>query len=94
MKAQKNSGRGQNQKGDATQGRFLVDIKEYNKSFSVSRENWAKICTDAWTNDNRFPCFLLVLGEAGKNPVRLRVIEEDIFNEMKEAWEEKYGTGN
>lgn len=48
---QRNSGRGTWAKGDATMelptGLYVVDYKEYNKSFSLSQDVWAKICTDA-----------------------------------------------
>lgn len=87
MRAQKNSGRGQIQKGDATLGAFLVDIKEYSKSFSVSKTVWAKLCTDAWRSGKMIPAFKLVLGD--KDPIRLWVIEDDVFHEMRKAWEEK-----
>ena len=49
-KATKNSGRGRIQKGDAFYDRFTVDVKEYANSYSISRDNWAKICTDAVKN--------------------------------------------
>jgi len=45
-KAQKNSGRGDYQKGDAIWSDFVVDYKEYEKSISISKSIWAKICTD------------------------------------------------
>ena len=35
-KLQKNSGRGQYQKGDATWRSFVVDYKEYEKSISIT----------------------------------------------------------
>lgn len=87
MKAQKNSGRGQIQKGDATLGDFLVDIKEYSKSFSVSKSVWAKICSDSWKSGRLIPALKLVLGD--KDPIRLWVIEDAVFHEMRKAWEEK-----
>lgn len=88
----KNSGRGRGvQKGDATLGPFLVDIKEYTKSFSVSREVWAKISTDAWKNGNRDPALKLVLGEEGINPTRVWVIGDNMFHEMLDAWNKVYG---
>ena len=77
-------------KGDAILEPFLVDIKEYTQSFSVSRSNWAKLCSDAVTNGRREPLFHLALGEEGKPPVRLWVMSEAMGIEMLEAWKEKY----
>lgn len=89
----KNSGRGM-WKGDGTWGPFLVDVKEYSESFSVSRKNWAKLSTDSIQNGRRQPMFYLVLGdkEGKAQPVRLMVFGEQMGIEMMEAWEEKYGT--
>ncbi|QJD50832.1 Holliday junction resolvase [Streptomyces phage Bmoc] len=89
-KAQKNSGRGQYQKGDAKLGPFCYDIKEYANSFSVSKTSWGKVCTDAFKSGRMIPALKLVLG-AGNQKVRLWVIGDDMFKEMLEAWEEKYG---
>ncbi|QDH93952.1 Holliday junction resolvase [Streptomyces phage Evy] len=87
---QKNSGRGQFQKGDATLGPFCYDIKEFAKSFSVSIAVWGKICTDAFRSGNMVPALKLVLG-AGDRKTRVWVIGDEMFKEMLEAWEEKYG---
>jgi hypothetical protein len=85
-KAQKNSGRGQHQKGDAVLGDFVVDIKEYSKSFSINQDFWAKICTDAMKVDiDKNPALQLVIGDEQK--VRLAVIEWGVFEEMREAYE-------
>ena len=86
---QPNSGRGTHKKGDAKIGNFCYDVKEYSKSFSISRKVWAKCCSDAWSSDNSLPALKLVLGDTEK--VRLWVIGDKIFHEMREAWEEKYG---
>jgi len=91
-KPQKNSGRGKIQKGDATLGPFLYDIKEYAESFSLSRKVWGKVCTDAFKSGNRIPALKIVLG-IGMSKIRLWVISDDMFHEMREAWEEKYGKG-
>lgn len=92
-KPQKNSGRGWIQKGDATKGPFLVDYKEYSESFGVSRKNWAKLQSDAFKAQQRQPAFRLILGDADNPNDRLRlwVIGDAMFDEMLEAWEEKYG---
>lgn len=48
---QPNSGRGSHAKGDAIldteTGLYLIDYKEYSKSFSISVNNWSKVCSDA-----------------------------------------------
>lgn len=88
-KAQKNSGRGAHQKGDATLGPFLVDVKEYLKSYAISIDNWAKICTDAVQSGRKQPALNVVLGDNG-NKTRVWVISDRMFKEMLQAWEEKY----
>lgn len=88
-KAQKNSGRGQIQKGDATLGPFCYDIKEFSQSFSLSRNVWGKVCTDAFRSGRMVPALKLVLGKDNEK-VRLWVIDDGMFKEMLEAWEEKY----
>jgi len=83
-KAQKNSGRGQIQKGDATLPGYVVDIKEYSKSFSVSQDVWAKIVTDTLRVDpERNPVLMVVLGDTKKT--RLAIIEWNHFEELREA---------
>lgn len=85
-KAQKNSGRGQYQKGDAQWNDFVVDYKEYEKSISITPDIWAKICTDTFKVDrNKHPVLKLILG-SGNNKIRLAVIEWSTFEEMEEAW--------
>jgi hypothetical protein len=70
----KNSGRNQ-KKADATWNEFVLDIKEYSKSFSISQDVWAKIVTDQMKVDkNKSPALILVLGEGNKK-IRLAVIE-------------------
>jgi len=88
--AQKNSGRGKIQKGDAKLGPFCYDIKEFSKSFGLSKAVWGKICTDAFRSGRMVPALKIVLGEANEK-VRLWVIDDGMFKEMLEAWEEKYG---
>jgi len=91
-KAQKNSGRGKIQKGDAQLDPFVYDIKEYGVSFGLSREVWAKICSDAYRSGNKEPALKIVLGRPDQK-VRLWVIEDGMFQSMREAWLEKYGEG-
>jgi len=89
-KLQKNSGRGQYQKGDAIlDGYITLDYKEYAKSFSISRDVWSKVCGDAMRNNQTIPALKVILGE-GNSKIRLFVISEIFFNEMWEAWLEKY----
>jgi len=79
-RAQKNSGRGQYQKGDSILDIFTVDYKEYSKSFSVSRDVWAKICSDAFRNGQNEPALKLVLG-SGNEKIRLWVVAEHIIED-------------
>lgn len=88
-KLQPNSGRGQFAKGDATLGGWCIDYKEYGKSFAISENVWAKICTDAFRSGNKEPALKLVLG-SGQNKTRLFVISETMFHQMNEAYKEKY----
>jgi hypothetical protein len=87
---QPNSGRGKFKKGDAVLEPFLIDYKEYAKSFSVSIENWAKHSKDAIIRGRLQPAFKIVLG--GK--LRLWIISDDMFHEMHRAWTEKQGENN
>jgi hypothetical protein len=88
-KAQKNSGRGKIQKGDAQIGPFTYDIKEYPKSFTINQTFWSKVCTDAFKSGNTEPALKIVMGDVNK--VRLWVISDDMFHEMLDAWMEKNG---
>ncbi len=88
-KAQKNSGRGKYQKADGRLYPFLVDVKEYSESFSLSRKTWAKICSDSIRSGGE-PALMIALG-SGQEVVRTWIISDSMFNEMREAWLEKYG---
>lgn len=80
--AHKNSGRGKIQKADGSLGRYIVDVKEYGKSFSINQDVWAKICTDTLKTDpNKSPVIMLVLGEQRKT--RLAIIEWNEFEELR-----------
>lgn len=86
-KLQKNSGRGQYQKGDATWNDFVVDYKEYEKSISITQEIWAKVCTDTFkVSRDKFPVLKLILGKDNKK-TRLAVIEWALLEEMVEVWQ-------
>lgn len=86
-KAQKNSGRGQYQKGDARWKNFVVDYKEYSKSFSINKSSWAKICTDTFkVSRDCFPVLKVILGDGGEK-TRLAVIEWALLEDLVESWE-------
>lgn len=72
-RAQKNSGRGKLQKGDAKWHHFLVDYKEYPKGIRIDQDIWAKICTDAMKSGGD-PVLKVILGE-GNHKTRLAIIE-------------------
>lgn len=92
-KLQKNSGRGKSEKGDARWRGFLVDYKEFSKSFGLSQDVWAKISSDAWlTNRDLRPAIKLILGK-GDSKTRLAVIEWDRLEELLDT-EEKYNGAN
>ena len=87
-KGQKNSGRGDYQKGDALWHNFVVDYKEYSKSISISKEMWSKICTDTFkVSRDKSPVLKLVLGSDGSK-TRLAVIEWAMLEQLIECWEE------
>ena len=90
-KIHKNSGRGPIQKGDGSLKRYVVDVKEYAKSFSISKDVWAKICMDTIKVDNsKEPVLCIVLGEQAKT--RLAIISWDEFEELNEI-RERYEDG-
>lgn len=78
-KPQPNSGRGKHKKGDAIVDKFVVDVKEYGKSFGLSMTVWAKICSDAVKQGKR-PALNIVLGD-GPHRARMWVISD---NDMQE----------
>lgn len=87
-KGQKNSGRGQYQKGDAKWFNFVVDYKESAKSVSINKDMWGKICTDTFRVDRSFhPILKLIIGE-GQSKVRLAILEWDVLAEMVEYYNE------
>lgn len=86
-KQQKNSGRGDYQKGDALWNGFVVDYKESGKSVAVSKEMWAKVCTDTFKVSRSYhPVLKLVIGESSKT--RLAVIEWSLLEQLVEKWNE------
>lgn len=86
-KAQKNSGRGDYQKGDAKWRKFLVDYKEVSKSFTLNKSVWSKICTDTFkVSRDMHPALKIIIGEDSK--VRLGIIEWSILEDLIKFWEE------
>lgn len=86
-KAQKNSGRGPISKGDAIWHNFVVDYKEAKKSFTLNKDNWAKICTDTFKVDRRKnPILKIIIGE-GNQKTRLAIIEWAVLEEMVGVYE-------
>ena len=86
-KAQKNSGRGKYQKGDAKWYNFVVDYKESNSSFTLNKDVWAKICTDTFKgNRNMHPALKIIIGNESK--IRLGIIEWSVLEELVKFWEE------
>ena len=84
-KQHKNSGRN-TKKADGSLENYVVDVKEYSKSFSVTQDVWAKIVTDTLKVDkNKSPVIMLVLGEQKK--VRLAIIEWNEFEELRKLRE-------
>ena len=82
-KQHKNSGRN-TQKGDATWKGFVVDFKEASKSFTLNKEVWAKVCTDAIkAGTDKAPAIMVILGE-GNAKVRLAIIEVDMLDQLME----------
>lgn len=88
-KAQKNSGRGQYQKGDAKWYNFVVDYKESNASFNLNKDVWAKICTDTFkVNRNMHPALKIIIGEDSK--IRLGIIEWSVLEDLVRFWEDNH----
>jgi len=81
---QKNSGRGKHDKGDGIlDDTWMVDVKEYSKTFGLSQDVWAKTSTDAFRAGQREPMLLVVLGE-GNKVIRLVVHSMSDFLAMKD----------
>jgi len=88
-KAQKNSGRGDYQKGDAKWKSFLVDYKEASKSFTLNKDVWSKICTDTFkVSRNIHPALKIIIGNDSR--VRLGIIEWSVLEELIEFWEKNH----
>jgi hypothetical protein len=86
-KAQKNSGRGEYQKGDAKWKNFVVDYKESKASFTLNKDVWAKICTDTFkVSRDMHPALKIIIG--GDSKVRLGIIEWSVLDELITFWEE------
>ena len=78
-----NSGRGP-VKADGSLDDFVIDVKEYSKSYSVSQDSWAKIVSDTMKVDRKKnPAIMVVLGKGNKK-VRLAIIEWEVFEQLRE----------
>lgn len=76
----KNSGRNYT-KGDASWKDYVVDFKEFTKSFSITQSVWAKVVTDTLKVDRKkSPAICLILD--GKT--RLAIIEWSEFERLVE----------
>ena len=81
-KQHKNSGRGM-VKADGSNEDFVIDVKEYSKSYSVSEDSWAKIVSDTMSVDRKKdPAIMVVLGKGSKK-VRLAIIEWEVFEQLR-----------
>ena len=77
-----NSGRGP-VKADGSLDDFVVDVKEYTNSYSVSQDSWAKIVSDTMKVDRKKdPALMVVLGKENKK-VRLAIIEWEVFEQLR-----------
>ena len=77
-----NSGRGP-VKADGSLDDFVVDVKEYTNSYSVSQDSWAKIVSDTMKVDRKKdPALMVVLGKGSKK-VRLAIIEWEVFEQLR-----------
>ena len=65
-------------KGDGTWEEFLVDVKEANKTFTISKQTWGKVCKDALTHREKDPMLLVVLD----GNTRLAVIEFEVLERL------------
>lgn len=80
---QPNSGRGKHNKGDGIlDDRWIVDVKEASKSFTLNTNVWGKVCTDA-AQSNKEPLLLAVFGDMGKPRTRLIIMSADEFEELR-----------
>jgi hypothetical protein len=81
-KLHKNSGRN-TKKGDATWKNFVIDFKEVGKSFTINKNVWAKVTTDA-LKSNADPAIVVILGESGQK-TRLAIIEMAVLEQLLEG---------
>lgn len=76
----RNSGRNYT-KGDASWNQYVLDFKEFTKSFSITQNVWAKVVTDTLKVDRqKSPAICLILD--GK--IRLAIIEWSEFERLVE----------
>ena len=75
-----NSGRGQTKKADGTWDRFIIDVKETEKSFTLSTNVWSKVCTDAAKVDYTKDPALIVSFNNGL--VKVAVVPLDVLEDL------------
>lgn len=78
-KSHKNSGRGV-RKADGTWDRFIIDVKETEKSFTLSTNVWSKVCTDAAKVDYTKDPALIVSFNNGL--VKVAVVPLDVLEDL------------
>jgi len=77
--------------GDSQWHNFVVDYKEYEKSISISKSIWAKICTDTFkVSRDKYPALKIILGKDNQK-TRLAVIEWSLLEQLVECWENNNG---
>ena len=74
-------------KGDAVFSKFVVDVKEYARSFGLTKAVWGKIGSDAVKQGKR-PALNIVLGDNDGRKVRVWVISDSDFQEYVELLEQ------
>ena len=83
-KQHRNSGRGA-VKADGSLEDFVIDVKEYSKSYSITQDSWSKIVSDTMKVDRKKdPALMVVLGEGNKK-IRLAIIEVDVLEQYMDG---------
>lgn len=75
-KQHKNSGRN-TKKGDASWNNFTIDFKEVEKSFTLNKDVWAKVTTDAIKNKSE--PLLIVTIKSNNKKIRLAVLSLEML---------------
>lgn len=79
---QPNSGRSTHAKADAVNRDLVIDYKEYERGFRLTKPVWAKITSDAWMVDpDKYPVLKIVLGATER--LRLVVMQQQDFEAVR-----------